>query len=72
MLCITKTILEKYEGEESCVHIPEGVTTIGAHAFEESKTLKEVYLPDSVTQIDDYAFFECQSLTDQCVVVLRF
>ena len=41
--------------------IPEGVTTIGSHAFY-SSTLTSVTIPESVTAIEDNAFDNCTNL----------
>lgn len=54
-------------------HIPEGVETIGAHAFENQDILCEIVLPNSVKYIGDSAFFQCTyatiQLTDSVVSV---
>ena len=42
--------------------IPEGVTSIGNDAFENS-SLTNITIPNSVTSIGDSAFYECSSLT---------
>ncbi len=44
------------------VIIEDGVTSIGAHAFEFCENLTSVTIPDSVTSIGYYAFEMCQSL----------
>jgi len=43
--------------------IPDGVTSIGVHAFYRCKSLTSVTIPDSVTSIGDAAFGNCSSLT---------
>lgn len=43
--------------------IPEGIITVGAHAFNGNPTLCEVDIPDSVKEIGDNAFRNCFSLT---------
>ena len=45
------------------VKIPEGVTSIGGHAFDGCKSLTSVTIPDSVTSIGDNAFNGCWYLT---------
>lgn len=45
------------------VIIEEGVTTIGAYAFNDCRSLSEVSLPDSLTTIENFAFCTCVSLT---------
>jgi hypothetical protein len=53
------------------VHIPEGITTVGAYAFRGCKNLKTVYLPASLQTLGFAAFgksgdenYGCDSLTD--------
>ena len=41
--------------------VPEGVETIGRHAFLDSQ-IKEVHLPKSLKKIDDYAFTRAKNL----------
>ena len=41
------------------VDIPQGVTSIGNHAFEECFALEEVTIPQSVTSIGKKAFLQC-------------
>lgn len=45
------------------VDIPQGVTSIGNHAFEECFALEEVTIPQSVTSIGDVAFGCCKFTT---------
>ena len=44
------------------VIIPEGVTSIGTHAFLYHSSLTSIVIPNGVTSIDDYAFQMCTSL----------
>ena len=44
------------------VDIPQGVTSIGNHAFEECFALEEVTIPQSVTSIGNYVFRYCTLL----------
>ena len=46
------------------VDIPQGVTSIGNHAFEECFALEEVTIPQSVTSIGNHAFEECFALEE--------
>ena len=43
--------------------IPNSVTSIGGHAFEDCSALTSVTIPNSVTSIGDEAFLGCSSLT---------
>ena len=43
--------------------IPDGVTSIGVHAFYDGHRLMEIVIPDSVTSIGVCAFYSCGSLT---------
>ena len=43
--------------------IPNGVISIGDHAFDCCSNLQSITIPDSVTSIGDYAFRGCDSLT---------
>jgi hypothetical protein len=46
------------------IEIPEGVTIIGNHAFQGSKSLRTIRIPESMTSIDQSAFVGCGGLTD--------
>ena len=52
----------RYTGEDYTVFVPEGITTIGAHAFENNATLNNVVLPRSLKKIGKYAFANCTNL----------
>ena len=45
------------------VILPEGVKTIGIHAFGKCASLESINLPDTVTKIEDEAFIGCKGLT---------
>lgn len=45
------------------IEIPEGVTTIGDHAFSHCENLTNITIPNSVMMIGDDAFSHCESLT---------
>ena len=42
--------------------IPDGITSIGRHAFEYCSSIMSVTIPDSVTSIDRNAFYRCENL----------
>ena len=52
----------KYKDLIKEVFISDGVTSIGAMAFEDCSSLMSVIIPDSVTSIGVYAFYGCSSL----------
>lgn len=56
-------VLVEYTGPGGDVVIPQGVATIGEHAFDKCETLTGITMPDSVTRIDRYAFDRCYNLT---------
>ena len=55
-------VLKKYVGNNTNVTIPDGVTSIGAWAFQYRRRLMSVTIPDSVTSIGECAFSDCNSL----------
>lgn len=56
-------VLRRYEGTNSILDIPDGVTYISEAAFFENENIVEVRLPDSVTGIGMMAFQSCKNLT---------
>ena len=60
---IRNGVLRKYNGADTRVVIPGGVTEIGKTAFIQCGRLISVTIPDSVTQIGFAAFAKCVSLT---------
>ncbi len=44
--------------------VPEGVTSIGAYAFQDCSSLKSIIIPESVSNIGAYAFQNCERLAD--------
>ena len=59
-----KTVLIHFPaGKGGHYTIPDGVTSIGDHAFIKCISLTSVTIPDSVTSIGDGAFSHCISLT---------
>jgi hypothetical protein len=61
---IVNNVLVKYKGQEENAIIPDGVTSIGEHAFSWCSNLTSITIPNSVTRIGNYAFFYCSNLTD--------
>lgn len=55
-------VLEKYQGNEPVVIIPDTVKEIGYGAFAGNKTLLKVFMPDSVEKMDNTVFNECENL----------
>ena len=56
-----KTIVAFPAGrKEAEYYIPNGVVTIGKHAFASCKNLKNIHIPDSVKIIEDDAFSMCE------------
>ena len=53
--------------EVTSLVIPDGVTTIGDHAFENCESLVSVTIPNSVTTIGDDAFYGCSGLTSATI-----
>ena len=53
----------KFNRKIRSVTIPQGVTSIGGHAFEECFDLENVTIPQSVTSIGPVAFCGCGKLT---------
>lgn len=44
------------------IHIMDGITEIGIHAFKDCSNLKKVVLPHSLYRIHAYAFWNCEKL----------
>ena len=60
-----KALVQYAEGKnETTFSIPDSVTSIGAYAFDNCRSLTEIEIPDSVTSIGDHAFSSCSSLTE--------
>lgn len=50
------------------LQIGSGVTTIGAHAFENCRRLDEIVIPDNVTSLGEYAFAGCYRYIDYACI----
>ena len=59
---VVNGVLEHYNGKDSHVIIPDGVTAIGAMAFNRCTFMQSVTIPNSVTIIETRAFYWCDSL----------
>lgn len=57
-------VLTKYDGPGGDVVIPDGITAIGRHAFNDCGKLERVIIPESVTEIGDGAFQDCSRLKE--------
>ena len=62
---IENGVLRRYTGTATEVVIPEGVTSIGALAFDGCSNLTEVTIPKGVTSIGPNAFFGTKWIEDQ-------
>ena len=58
-----KTKLIAYPSAMGDITIPDGVTSIGNHAFSGCSSLTSVTIPDNVTTIGSDAFYGCSNLT---------
>lgn len=59
--------LERYNGKDSRVVIPDGVAVVGADAFAENSRVTSVTIPDGVRIIAPCAFRRCVGLTELIV-----
>lgn len=55
-----------YEGSDTMLNIPEGITHIESYAFYSCNSLVSVTLPESLLYIGENAFAECPSLIEIC------
>lgn len=57
-------ILLKYNGNDTSIVIPDGVTGIGDKVFYNKTNIESIVIPDSVTTIGNKAFWNCKSLRE--------
>lgn len=53
-----------YGSDLDKIIIPNSITLIPNHTFEECRNLRSITLPNSITEIGDFAFDNCRNLTD--------
>ena len=54
--------LVQYKGKDAVVHIPEGVVSVGASAFWNNTSVREVILPRSLERLGGDCFYYCTNL----------
>lgn len=57
-------MLKQYVGNDNEVVIPNDITAVCSHAFENCNNLKSVVMPTGIVNIGEYAFSNCKNLTD--------
>jgi hypothetical protein len=59
-----KTILIKYPSnlKDKIYIIPETVTIVGKHAFQNARNLENITIPNRITLLDESSFDDCKSL----------
>ena len=62
VMVIKKNELREYNGNETEVVVPDGVTSIGGRAFSYASSIKRITLPESIKVIDFAAFSHCEGL----------
>ena len=56
--------LEKYEGDDIELHIPEGVSRICFKALMNNTKIEKVFLPSTLVSISECAFVGCINLKE--------
>lgn len=59
---ITDGVLDTYNSKDEIAIVPDYVKTIGACAFKNASTLKQIVLPMGIENIGDEAFVDCKNL----------
>ena len=59
----TDKMLVKYNGKNTDLTLPNGITEIYQYAFYDYDKITSIYITDSVTSIGNYAFSGCSSIT---------
>lgn len=53
---------KKLRDQIQSIHIVDGITRIGNHAFYDCEELTTLHIPDSVTVVGEFAFTHCKNL----------
>ncbi len=56
-------VLDQYKGEQSDVHVPEGVTRVRMSAFKECR-VRSVVMPSTLREMSAWAFNDCANLRE--------
>lgn len=54
---------QRFKNEIRAVELPDGLSSVGAHAFSECSGLESIRIPDSVSSIGEHAFYGCSQLS---------
>ncbi len=61
---IENGVLTGYKGSRTTLQIPDGVTEIGAHCFENNRSIECIYMPNSIVKINEYALYGMLNLQE--------
>ena len=61
---VKDNVLLSYQGDNSEVTIPSGITEIGSSAFQNNKVVTKVTFSSNVEKVSSRAFLGCKNLTD--------
>ena len=59
---IVDGVLNKYQGNETEIVLPDNVITVGGFAFSECKAVEKIVIPEGTIAINGYAFADCKNL----------